>query len=157
MPASLAAIALLVALAPPAPVKPWEEVGDIGCSWWLSGPDGKTHRASIGTGDDDPVLTIDDSAFVAFPEYGRVPVTVRFDGDPKRTATATAWTGIVIGGERSLGMFLDKRARRALGGARRIEVMHEGKTLLDLPLARTPSRAELEKCTFPKGRKGDQE
>ena len=146
-----------VSMAQPAPVKPWVEEGDIGCSWGITGPNGKTHRASIGTGDDDPVLSLDDAAFVALPEYGRVPVTLRFDGNPKRIATGSAWTGIVLDGERSLGMFLDATARKAMGGARRIEVIHDGKTLLDMPLAKTPSLKQLEKCTWPKGRKGDQE
>jgi hypothetical protein len=159
MPASLAAIALLVALAAPAaPVKPWEEEGDVGCHWWLSGPDGREHRASIGQGDDDPVLSISDRAFLPFTEEMRVPLTVRVDGNRKRSFTASAWSSSIVGdGERMMGMFLDARARRALGAARRLEVIHAGKVLVDIPLAKTPSRAMLDKCTRPKGLKGDQE
>lgn len=157
MPASLAAIVLAAALAA-APVKPWEEEGDVGCHWWLSGADGREHRASIGQGDDDPVLTISDRAFLPFTEEMRVPVTVRIDGSRKRRFTASAWSSSIVGdGERMLGMFLDAGARRAFGGARRIEVIHAGKVLADLPLAKTPSRRMLDFCTRPKGLKGDSE
>lgn len=158
----LAALCLLglalSAAAPAAPVKPWEEVGDVGCSWWLSGPNGKELHASIGQGDDDPVLTISDRAFLPFTEEMRVPVTVRLNRDRKRSFAATAWSSSIVGdGERMMGMFPDRRARRALGGARRLEVAYAGKVLVDIPLARTPSRAELDRCTRPKGLKGNSE
>ena len=158
--ASLAAVAASVAIAaaPPAPVKPWVPDASMPCDWWLSGPNGKELHASIGYGDDDPVLTVSDRAFLPFTEEQDVPVTLRFDRDPKRVATATGWSSSVVGdGHRMLGLYLDARMRRAMGGARRMEILHRGKVLVDLPLARTPSRSALEKCVRPKGRKGDSE
>ncbi len=148
--AALAAPAL--ATASPAPVKPWAVDGDVGCSWWLSGPNGKEHHASIGTGDEDPVLTISDRAFRPFTEEQTVPLTLRFDRDPARVATASAWSSSVVGnGERMLGMYLRADARRALGGASFIEVLHEGRVLTAIPLAATPSQAELDACVQPPG------
>jgi len=139
-----------VAMAQPAPVKPWTAEGDIGCSWWLSGPNGREHHASIGSGDEDPVLTVSDKAFLPFLETDRVPLVLRFDGDPKRQASATAWSSSVVGdGERMLGMYLTAAARKALGGARRIEIVHKGKVLADIPLAATPSQAALDACVRP--------
>ena len=64
---------------------------------------------------------------------------------------------MVKGNERMLGLFLDRRLRRAMGGARRMEIFHQGKLLVDLPLAQTPTSAALGKCTQPKGRQTDSE
>ena len=148
--AALAAPAL--AAASPAPVKPWAVDGDVGCSWWLSGPNGKEHHASIGTGDDDPVLTISERAFLPFAEDATVPLVLRFDRDPARVASAEAWSSSVVGdGERMLGMYLRADARRALGGSSFIEVLHEGRVLTAIPLAATPSQADLDACVRPPG------
>ena len=132
------------------PVKPWTVEGDIGCSWWLSGPNGKELHASIGQGDDDPVLTVAERAFLPFAETDDVPLVLRFDRDPRREATASAWVSSVVGdGERMLGMYLTAAARKAFGGARRIEILHKGQVLTNIPLAATPSQAELDACVRP--------
>lgn len=158
--ASPGRLALLIAVMPASaasePVKPWVLEND--CSWWLSGPDGKELHASIGQGDDDPVLTIADRAFLPFTEEERIPVVLRFDGDPKREAPETAWVSSIVGdGERMLGTFLSAEARQAMGGAIRMEVVHQDKVLTELPLAATPSQAELDACVVPPGPKGDSE
>ena len=141
-----------------APVKPWTAEGDIGCSWWLSGPNGKELHASIGQGDDDPVLTVAERAFLPFAETDDVPLVLRFDRDPRREATATAWVSSVVGdGERMLGMYLTAAARKALGGATRIEILHQGKVLTDIPLAGTPSQAELDACVRPPNENSEEE
>lgn len=149
--AAFAALALQGAapvVAPP--VKPWEVDGDIGCGWWLSGPNGREHHASIGQGDDDPVLTVSEKSFLPFGESDDVPLILRFDRDPKREAAASAWVSSVVGdGERMLGMYLRPAARKAMGGASRIEVLHQGKVLADIPLAATPSQAALDACVRP--------
>lgn len=147
-----AALAPALAAASPVRVEPWTVAGDIGCSWRLNGPEGKQLRASIGMGDDDPVLTIYDRAFLPFTEEQRVPLTLRFDRDPARAASAEAWSSSVLGdGERMLGMYLRADARRGLGGASLIEVLHQGKVLTAIPLAATPSQAELDACVRPPG------
>ncbi|MEO8141603.1 MAG: hypothetical protein ABI617_02985 [Sphingomicrobium sp.] len=143
-------LALLAAAPPLPPVKPWAVDGDVGCHWWLSGPNGKEHHASIGQGDDDPVLTVSDKAFMPFAETDEVPLVLRFSGDPMREAAAVAWSSSVVGdGERMLGMYLRAPARKAMGGATRIEILHHGKVLADIPLAATPSQAVLDACVVP--------
>ena len=147
--ASLAAGPALPAVKPLA-VKPWAVVGDIGCHWWLSGPNGKEHHASIGQGDDDPVLSVSDKAFLPFAETDKVPLMLRFNGESTREATAMAWVSSVVGdGERMLGMVLRPAARKAMGGATRIEIVHQGKVLADIRLAATPSQATLDACVVP--------
>lgn len=146
------------AMAPPAPVKPWAVDGDIGCHWWLSGPNGREHHASIGQGDDDPVLTVSEKAFLPFAETDNVALVLRFDGNPKRQATASAWVSSVVGdGERMLGMYLRPAARKAMGGAKRIEILHKGKVLADIPLAATPSQAQLDACVRPPNANSEEE
>lgn len=152
----LVAMLASVAAAFAAPVKPWTAEGDVGCDWWLSGPNGKEHHASIGTGDDDPVLTISAQAFLPFTEEQTVPLVLRFNRDPKREASAEAWSSSVVGaneqgedGERMLGMYLRPPARAAMGGATFIEVVHDGKVLTAIPLAETPSQADLDACVRP--------
>lgn len=156
--AALAATVPVALAAAPAspPVKQW--VLENVCDWWLSGPNGKELHASIGQGDDNPVLTVSDRAFLPFSEEERVPVTLRFDGNPKRESRASGWVSSVVGdGQRMLGLFLNAPARRAMGGARQIQIFHRGKLLVDFPLANTPTRAQLDKCTRPKDQKGDSE
>ena len=147
-------LSLLLLVAAPAavavPVKPWVPHAESPCDWWLSGPNGKELHASIGQGDDDPVLTVAERAFLPFAETDDVPLVLRFDRDPRREASATAWVSSVVGdGERMLGMYLRAAARKAFGGARRIEILHKGKLLADFPLAATPSQAELDACVRP--------
>lgn len=149
---------LALLLAPAAPIKPWAVDGDIGCRWWLSGPNGKEHHASIGQGDDDPVLSVTDKAFLPFDETADVPLLLRFDGDPRREAAAVAWSSSIVGkGERMLGMYLRAPARKAMGGAKRIELLSNGKVLTDIPLAATPSQAALDACVVPRDARREDE
>ncbi len=134
------------------PVKPWTVEGDAGCDWWLSGPNGREHHASIGRGDDDPVLTISEQSFLPFAEDATVPLVLRFNRDPRREARAEAWSSSIVGdGERMLGMYLRAPARAAMGGANFIEVLHKGKVLSAIPLAATPGKADLDACVTPPG------
>lgn len=148
---AIAALALAASSTPTSPQgQPWVEEGDVGCHWRLSRPDGKEYHASIGQGDDDPLLTVSEKSFVPFAETERVTLVLRFNGDSKREAAATAWSSSVVGdGERMLGMYLDAAARKAMGGATRIEMLHQGKLLADIPLAATPSQAMLDGCVRP--------
>jgi len=146
------------AIAQPAPVKPWVPHAEADCDWWLSGPNGKEHHASIGQGDDDPVLTVSEKSFLPFAETDDVPLVLRFDGDPKREAEASAWVSSVVGdGERMLGMYLRPAARKAMGGANRIEILHKGKLLADIPLAATPTQAALDACVRPPNPNSEEE
>lgn len=96
------------------------------------------------------MLTVSERAFLPFAEDQRVPLVLRFDRDPRRVADASAWSSSVVGdGERMLGMYLTAAARKAFGGATRIEILHHGKLLADIPLAATPSQAALDACVRP--------
>ncbi len=137
-------------MAQPATIKPWVPNAEAACSWWLSGPNGRELHASIGQGDEEPVLTVAERAFLPFAETDDVPLVLRFDRDPRREASASAWVSSVVGdGERMLGMYLTAAARKAFGGANRIEILHQGKLLADIPLAATPSQATLDACVRP--------
>lgn len=156
---ALAALALqLAAPAAAPPVKPWVAQAGTDCDWWLSGPNGKELHASIGLGDVDPVLSIVEHAFLPFAETDDVPLILRFDRDPKREVAATAWSSSVVkGNERILGLYLRPEARKAMGGASRIEVLHQGKLLADIPLAATPSQAALDACVRPPNSHSEEE
>lgn len=146
-------VALLAAPTGPVaapPTKPWVLHAEVPCDWWLSGPNGKEHHASIGQGDDDPVLSVSERSFFSFSERDQVPLVLRFNGDRRREAAATAWVSSVVGdGERMLGMYLRAPARKAMGGATRIEIVHRGNVLADIALAATPSQAVLDACVVP--------
>jgi len=152
-------LGIALSAASPAPVKPWVPHAEVDCAWWLSGPNGKELHASIGQGDEDPMLTVSERSFRRFSESQRVPLVLRFNRDRNRQATAEAWVSSVVGnGERMLGMYLGADARKAIGGASRIEIVHKGKVLADIPLAATPSQAALDACVVPpKGEHSDEE
>ena len=159
--AALAALAgLTLAAAPPVPpVKPWVPHADIGCDWWLSGADGKSHVASIGQGD-ELMLSFSDAAFMAWSDLKRPRVELIFDSDPKRRVFVEGWAthGGAGSSNSSFGLYLDAAARRALGGATRLELRRDGKAVIDLRLAATPSQAELDACVPPpKGPNSDEE
>ena len=155
-----AALASALALATlGAPVKPWVLDPQTGqCDWWLSGPDGSQLHASIGIGGggEPPVLTIADPVFLRFGEETRPRVVLRANGNPARSVTLESWSSHVGTESAMLGMFLTPRARRVLGGARRMQILDGGKILVDIPLAATPSNAALTACVQPPG-KGDSE
>ena len=56
-----------------------------------------------------------------------------------------------------LGMYLRADARRAMGGADWIEVLHEGKLLTAIPLSQTPSQAALDACVTVRGPNSEEE
>lgn len=155
-----AAIAFAVALAAPAaagdaPAKPWDK--EEGCRWWLSADDGKSLRASIGQGDEGLVLSIADPVFLEFSEEDRPKVELIFDDDPRRRVAAAGWSSH-IGTETAIfGLELKAAGLRKLAGAQRLDFRRKGRTYLTLPLAATPSRAELKACMPGPLRNSDQE
>ena len=143
------------AVAPATPVgsaaKPWEATPDMDCDWWLSREDGHSHRASIDQGS-GLSMGLSDTAFDTWPQSDHVPVLLRFNHDAKRMVTVDAWVTHSDGAPTMIGFILDARARRALGGATRLEVVDHGKTLVDLPLAATPSAASSKPASRRKSR-----
>lgn len=145
-----ATLAALAATAATPPVKPWAPQGDIGCSWLITGPDGKSHVVSIGQGD-ELMLSFDDPAFLDWSEEERPQVELIFDRDPAKRVLVNGWA--THGGEgstsSSFGLYLDAAARRGLSGATQLELRRDGRPVIDLPLAATPNLAALEACVPP--------
>lgn len=140
----------LAAATPTAPVKPWVPRAEVDCNWWLSGADGKSHVASIEQGD-ELMLSLSDAAFMAWSELEQPQVELIFDDDPKRRVFVEGWATHAGAGSTSssFGLYLDAAARRALGGATRLKLRRDGKAILDLRLAATPSQAALDACVPP--------
>ena len=142
-------------LRPVGAVQPWFQ--QYQCSWWLSREDGKRHLASIGQGD-GVVLSLSDAAFDDWSEEGQPAVELTFDRNPARRIKAAGWVSKGGGSPAMFGLYLDASARRAMAGAKRLELSRDGKPMIDLFLAETPSRAELNACVPPpKGPNSDEE
>ena len=109
-----AALVLALGLAPSpaaAPVKPWVLDADLACNWLLTGPNGKSHVASIGQGD-ELMLSIEAAAFMAWSELERPQVELIFDHDPKRHLFVEGWAthGGAGSTSSSFGLYLDAAA-----------------------------------------------
>jgi hypothetical protein len=94
-------------------------------------------------------MGLSDAGFDAWPQSDHLPVQLMFDHDPKRTVTVDASVTHTAGAPTMLGFHLDADARRALGGATRLELLRDGKLIVDMPLAATPSQAKLDFCVPP--------
>jgi hypothetical protein len=129
-------------------IKPWVPEPDMDCDWWVSREDGHSHRASIGQ-DDGLSMGLSDLGFDAWPETNQIRVELIFNHDPERRVSVIGWTTHISEAPTMLGFYLDAEARRALGGATRLELLRDGKTIVDMPLAATPSQAELDRCVPP--------
>jgi hypothetical protein len=147
------AVTAVVALAacgqsgPAQAAKPWAK--EDACRWWLSDADGKSLRASIEQSSDGLVLTVSDDAFRTWSELETPKVELRFDRDPKRRATLEGWVSLGGGTVGMFGLYLDATARKAMGEATTLELFRDGKLVVTLPLAATPTAAELEACVPP--------
>ena len=149
----LSAAALSIGLATSATaatVKPWVAYADLGCNWQITGPNGKSHVASIEQGD-ELMLSFSDAAFLSWSEMERPRVELIFDRDPKRRVFAQGWATHSGAGSTSssFGLYLDAAARKALSRATRLELRRDGRPVIDLLLAATPSQAELDACVPP--------
>jgi len=139
------ALALLAAAPHHPPVKPWEN--EDNCSWWLSRDEDQGLRASIGPGDPGLlVLTIGDPVFRAWSESDRPEVTLRFNGDPKRTVTVEGWASTAGGTVGMFGMYLDEDARAKFADATSFELLRGGELVVKLLLAGTPGKEAMEEC-----------
>jgi hypothetical protein len=134
----------LAAAETPAPIKPWNKESE--CSWWLSADDGKSLRASIGQSPDGVVLTLSDLVFKTWSESEFHEVELRFNKDAKRKALAEGWVSLGGGHTSMFGVFLDIAAMKAMDRATLLEVRRAGALVMALPLAATPTKAELEGC-----------
>ena len=137
------ALAGAAASEPLAAAKPWTKEND--CSWWLSGTDGKSLRASIEQSPDGVALTISDPAFGTWSEEDRIKVELRFDRDARRRVVTKGW--VTRGdGYAMFGLYLNAAALRKIAGATRLELRRQGKVVVEQPLSATPGKAELIAC-----------
>lgn len=146
----LLAFSALAACGESAPVqgaKPWKKESE--CGWWLSGADGKSLRASISQGSDGLILTVADQAFRSWSEEDRPLVELRFDKQAGRRATVEGWVSLGDDAASMFGLYLDGPARKAMDRATFLELSRDGKTVVTMPLAATPSQAELDACVPP--------
>lgn len=133
--------------APAQAAKPWKKESE--CGWWLSGPDGKSLRASISQGSDGLILTFADPVFRTWSEEDRPLVELRFDKQAGRRATAEGWVSLGDDAASMFGLYLDALARKAMDRATTLELSRDGKVALTMPLAGTPAQAELDACVPP--------
>lgn len=145
-------------LPPARPAVPFAEYGDVGCYWMMHDRREKWIRGSIGLGDEDPILTLVDSAFGSWSdsEEHRIQVSA---GDPARRISATAWAG-TGDGERpgSIGFYMNADLRRLIGGAASVQIWKQGKPVYNGLLSATPTAAALDACVRPpKGEGSDEE
>lgn len=152
---SLAIAPPLHAAADAAPIKPWDKESE--CSWWLSGPDGKIHHASIGQSPDGVVMTLSDPAFKTWSESDFHKVELRFNKDAKRKMVGEGWVSLGGGQTSMLGVFLDAAGMKAMDRATFLEVRRGGVLAMELPLAATPTEAELKACIMPPSEHSDSE
>lgn len=138
-----------------APTKPWERESE--CRWWLSGDDGKKLRASIGQSTDGVVLTVADPVFKSWSESDLHKVELRFNKDTKRKAVTEGWVSLGGGHASMFGLYLDSDAMKAMDRATLLELRRDGVLAVELPLAGTPSQAELEGCVLPPSEHSDSE
>jgi hypothetical protein len=139
-----ASLSAAVAAVGGVAVKPWERERD--CGWWLSREDGHSLRGSIEPGDTGIVLTLANPAFAAWSDEERPRVLLLFNGDPRRRVVANGWSTHGNDGQASFGIELQKRSLGAMAGATGFELHRDGKSIMILPLAKTPSLADLKAC-----------
>ena len=146
-PMLLVATLLAAGGAAPGAVKPWELRDD--CHWWLSGDDGKSHRASIGRGETEIMLSFSDPVFATWPMEDRPAIELLLDADPGKRVQTTGWATHGSDGSGSFGLYLDAEALRKFAGATSLELRRDGRPVILLPLAGTPGHDALEACVPP--------
>jgi len=126
-----------------APAKSWTK--DNECSWWLSGADGKSHRASLARSSDGVLFSLSDPVFVSWSETDLIKVELRADQDDKRVAAVESW---VTRGEGygTLGFYLESDALAKVAGAGVLEVWRDGRVVAVLRVRATPKKADLLAC-----------
>lgn len=148
-PAKETAAGANITVAPTLLAVVWSKMPETFCIWetTLGSKHGPGSFAASGD-EPDPVLHFDDRVFLAISEEDRPMVTLRADGNGERAVQLESWSTHGTDSA-SLGMYLTAEARRALGGAKRIELTLDGRTLLDLPMENFPTQAELDNCFQP--------
>ncbi len=117
----------------------------------------KSLRASIEPGDTGIVLTLAHPAFAAWSDEERPRVELLFNADPRRHVIADGWSTHGSDGQASFGIEIPKESLAAMAGATRLELRRDGKSIMVVPLAKTPSLAVLKACLPVQGGPSDAE
>ncbi|HEU5481712.1 MAG TPA: hypothetical protein VFU80_01290 [Sphingomicrobium sp.] len=149
-------LALLLTMAaanepsPARPAVPFQKHAEVDCDWMMKSPAEELIRGSIGQGDDDPILYLVDPVFDGWSDTEDHSVELSAGGSGGR-AKARAYATHGGGSPGSLGIYLNAEARQIVGGATAVQVWKDGKPVLNLAFANTPSAAELDACVRPPG------
>lgn len=124
---------------------PFEKHEELDCDWVMRGPAKEQVRASISRGEQSPVLHIVDPLFNSWSDvdYPTIELSVGRSG---RRVVALAYVTHSKETSSSLGIFLDEKVRSVVGGAKQLQIWKDGRPVLSLPLANTPSAGELAAC-----------
>ena len=130
---------------PARPAVPFEKHAELDCDWVMRGPAKEQIRASISRGEQSPVLHIVDPLFNSWSDVD-YPTIELSAGGTRRRVEALAYVTHPQETSSSLDIFLNGRARGILGGAKQLQIWKDGRLVLSLPLAKTPSADELAAC-----------
>ena len=138
-----------VAMPPARPIVPFVKHAEVDCDWTMKDAGEEWIRGSIGRGDEDPVISLVDTAFYSWSDSEEHAIELSA-GDPARRVPASAWAGNA-GGQMpgSIGFYLDPPLRQLIGGATSVQVWKNGEPVFNAAWAGTPSVAELEACVRP--------
>ncbi|HEU5481711.1 MAG TPA: hypothetical protein VFU80_01285 [Sphingomicrobium sp.] len=131
---------VLAAAYEPRPARPaaFEKHAEFDCNWRAKG-------ASIGRGEQSPVLSIVDPKFESWSDNEDHAIELSAGGGSDRVE---ALSYVIHSAEKgsTLAIFLDAAARSVVGGARQLQIWKGGKPVLDLAFANTPSAEDLAAC-----------
>ena len=132
-------------IPPPRPAVPFEKHAEFDCDWVMQDPGEPRIRGSIRRGEQSPVLQIFDPVFESWSDND-YPTIELSAGGPGGRVEALAYVIHWAKEGSALGIFLDEEARGVVGRARQLQIWKDGKPVLDLALADTPSAEELAAC-----------
>lgn len=130
---------------PAGPALRFEKHAELDCDWVMRGPAREGVRGSISRGEQSPVLHIVDPLFNSWSEVSD-PVIALSAGASGRRVEALGYVIHSREAGSSLGIFLNEKVRSIVGGARQLQIWKDGKLVLNLALANTPSANELAAC-----------
>jgi hypothetical protein len=155
LPVLLSALAALLApghagdggISPERPMVSFEKRTEFNCYWVMrDAAQPLAIRGSIRPGEQSPELQIFDPMFNDWSDIEYPTVELSAGGSGAR-GTALAYVSHSTPAHGPfLAIFLDEEARGVVGGAMQLQVWKDGRLVLDMALAGTPSAEELAAC-----------
>ena len=131
--------------SPAPPAVPFEKHAELNCDWVMRGPAKEQVRASISRGEQSPVLHIVDPLFNSWSDVDYPTIELSAGGSGGRVEALAYVTHPKETGS-SLSIFLNEKVRGVVGGAKQLRIWKDGRPVLNLALANTPSAKELAAC-----------